>query len=1191
MFRIVVVVFCMQFFAAMASAQWVSSGSGIGERSGDQSLTSPDGQAQSIGYSSLADMEAAATLGYGASATDASNWGHANNDDFDEDCQRLFGSNCEEVDAETFRPIVPLILTCLGLGFENLTEMEAYVDTVEAYGGDETDAANCKAQGYADTEMDGQLCMMATNDDDNVSACRAALGVPPSSTQDCSDLDRDDYEAIAYNMAPEIIVPADWSPSEIPGTVSPGDTIISILRATDPEGDELTWSITAMDFDLFRIDPTTGVVTLADTNEAPSEQPDSVSLTVQVSDGALSDNLTLQIALQDPNRPPQIILPADWSPAIVAHDAQQGANLVSRLAATDPDGDTLTWSIGASDLDIFAINPQTGVLTLAREQGLAGLEQRPETIRITVQVSDGHLSDEQALSIPLEAEKVNGPPEIIVPAGFAASELNPYDNRASVGTLEGRDPDEDVLSWSLIGASPAIFTINAQTGALSHTGLGAGDRLSCEATSQASGSQASGSQASGSGQMRGSASYGVVATNANVVEDHASNDFRSKRTGGQQTTTGKYHVFLERSGHRGGSFTTEARSATYYDVTSGSNIYVPALRSATVNSNLTPINSYLVYQNNAKVDFSNKEAVITFANPIVGVYYTDRGFDSTIGGLGKPGALYSRQSQLSKLALETGRDIAWVDPIDSRVLRFRSRTANIGDFMRVLTTASNTTTSGGDDPSTGPDVCSATVTVQVSDGQATAEETLTLAFADPNRAPQVFTPADWTPSMVSTANGAGDLVVSTLGAADPDGDILKWSLEGADANLFSIGSFDGKIRLSPAYGDATSRPTRARVTVKVSDGRLSDSLAMIIPIEEKQEEGSVASNAGTSGQFQFVSGDVQNIFNQDYTIMARFYHGSGGYKSRYYSWWPKRGWQTSASKETLFFYGGNDNVGRKVRSGVSLHVVKDSIRLQLGTDYNYLETRAPIQKGRWHTVMFVVDADSRRKTSKYSWPVKMYLNGRRLGVSEFNTSSKNKGYAAVANARYATLGVAGQWKEQNDSRRPWARHLPLRASSFIHEVSIWQGHKTAAAGAIYNNNKDTQDYAATGAGAPRYSWKPGLWGQSMTDDGKGTLTLANLANGQAANGGPRAGNGTSRLDGDMHLYPGRFDLVSGNAKAYTQWQGQSPWGYWNQGAGQYFTLLTGNGRRNWLSTYDKTDAADVKAFTSGEMNGKAKTLN
>jgi hypothetical protein len=1285
MFRFVVLVFCMQFLAGMASAQWVSSGSGIGERSGDQGLTSPDVQAQSIGFSSVEDMEAAAALGYEASAADASVWVLANNDSFDEDCQRLFGSNCEEVDASEFRPVVPQILTLLGLGFENLTEMETYVDTVDAYGGDETDAANCKAHQYAASEMDGQLCMMATNDNDNAPACRASLGVPISSPQDCSDLDRDDYEAIAYNMAPEIIVPADWSPTAIPGTASPGDTVISVLRATDPEGDELTWSITAMDLDVFSINATTGVVTLAEASEAPSEQPESVSLTVQVSDGALSDNLTLQIALQDLNRPPQIILPADWTPSIIPHDTQQGTNLVNQLAATDPDGDVLTWSISASDLDILAINPQSGVLTLARENGLAGLEQRPESIRVMVQVSDGHLSDEQALSIPLEAEKVNTPPEIIVPAGFAASDLNPHSNNVAVGMLEGRDPDEDTLTWSLIAASPAIFTINAQTGDLSHNGLDESDTLSCQ----------SAAQASASAQVKGRASSGIVSTNANVIEDHSSNDFRSKKTGGKHTTTGKYHVFLERSGHRGGSFTTEARSAEYYDVTNGSSVYIPALRSAKVNSSITPINSYLVYQNNAKVDFSNKEAVITFANPIVGVYFTDNGFDSTIDALGKPGALYSRKRKVNKLALEDGRDIAWVDPIDSRVLRFRSKTSNVGDFMRVLTTASNTSTStsGGSDLSDGPDTCSATVTVQLSDGQATAEETLTLAFADPNRAPQVFTPTDWTPSTVSNANGAGDLVVSTLGATDPDGDILKWSLDGADANLFSIGSFDGKISLSQAYGDASSLPSNANVTVRVTDGRLSDTLALNIPIEEKQEETSMASNVGTNGNFQFVSEDVQNIFNQDYTIMARFFHGSTGYSKPYFDY-KKYKWINQSPKETIFFWGGNRG-HLKFLSGLSLHVVGDTIRLQLGSDGSYLETRAPIQRNRWHTVMFAVDADQRRKTKKHNWPVKMYLNGRRVGLNEFSFETKNKGYKPIGtpegywtktvnsqtgnaaleanNLPVAAIGIAGTVRPVAHWGSIQRRHLPLRGSSFIHEVSIWQGDKSSVASAIYNNNRDVADYASTSVGKPRYSWKPGLLGQSKSeihcgnmggerwnntyarytclgtpageavleankdwtcgwrcnpdprsfviDRWEGTLTLANLANGaNPKNGksdyvGPTAGNGTHRLDGDMHLYSGGLTFetevyhkiyrkrMTGIIIPVPQVGGDNvcrpgqpayanPVRAWHQGdsyAGTYLSAL--KKWHGWSSNCENYNDDDIKAFATRAMSGKTKPLN
>ncbi|MEL0150285.1 MAG: hypothetical protein VW950_01445, partial [Rhodobiaceae bacterium] len=232
-------------------------------------------------------------------------------------------------------------------------------------------------------------------------------------------------------------------------------------------------------------------------------------------------------------------------------------------------------------------------------------------------------------------------PVITVPNGFADREFAPYANTTTVGTLQGSDPDGDTLTWSLLDESPEIFNINARTGAISYSGLGANDKLSCEAA----GSDSAPAAPQGSGGV----AYGILATNGNVVEDHNMNDFRSKKTGGKQTTTNKYHVFLERFNHRGGSFTTEARNAQYYDVTGANNPYVPQLRSVTVNSNVTPINSYLVYQNNAQVDFSNKEGVITFTNPIVGIYYTDFGFDGTITRLGKSGALYSRKSEQNKL--------------------------------------------------------------------------------------------------------------------------------------------------------------------------------------------------------------------------------------------------------------------------------------------------------------------------------------------------------------------------------------------------------------------------------------------------------------------------------------------------------------------------------------------------------------
>ena len=297
------------------------------------------------------------------------------------------------------------------------------------------------------------------------------------------------------------------------------------------------------------------------------------------------------------------------------------------------------------------------------------------------------------------------------------------------------------------------------------------------------------------------------------------------------------------------------------------------------------------------------------------------------------------------------------------------------------------------------------------------------------------------PSLITNDRNANDRVVSVL-ASEPDGDTFVGSLSGANADMFSIDALSGNISLSADWVDS-SRPTQATVTVNLTDGRLSDEQVIDFNIEEKVSEGTMMADAGTNGSFQFVSGNVQNIFNQDFTIMARFYHGSDGYSSRYYQWWPKQGWQTSASKETLFFYGGNDNVGRKVRSSVSLHVMKDSVRLQMGTDYNFLETRTlGLTKNRWHTVMFVVDASREQKTgNKAYWPIKIFLNGQRLSVGNFKTSSKNGGYAPDSDGfllRPLLRKSHHNGNDQNDSRRPWARHLPLRTSSFIHEVSIWQ---------------------------------------------------------------------------------------------------------------------------------------------------------
>ena len=1487
-------------------AQFVSSGTGSGVRSGSAGLMGFDAAAQSLGYANAEAMEAAAEQGYGETAEDGAAWTAASSGTFDMDCQVEFGQDCDEVDASTFKPILPLIQIAINLGYINITEQETYENAVTSAGGSTDDAANCKAKGYS-AEMDSaQLCVTATMDDEREEQCRARVNAPADSDIDCSDLTEDEYtdvvtnsppvialpsgwtppslltsstagtsivaltatdpdgdpltwsltagdgtfsvsgngqvslaqalgdmansqisvtvqvsdgiatdsESFAFNVGlsnrpPAIQVPVDWTPSEIAADTEPGDSIISVLGAIDPDGDTLTWSVSAASPNIFDINPNTGRLTLTtDESRIPADRPTSVSVTVRVSDGTLYDEESFQLALAEiPNRPPQIQVPMDWVPGDIAYDAQGGDALISVLGATDPDGDELTWSVSdaspnifdidastgrvtlttddsripaerpesvtvtirvsdgtlfdeesfklaladppnrppeiidpelangikiaftpeagaelvslsandpdgdelswslasadidifaidqvtgavtlgdptaltdmaerpqsvsftvqvsdgtltdtqelaivlnsapriqvpmdwvpgevaynaqsgdslisalgatdadgdeltwsfaASDLDIFAIDPATGVVTLNAENGVEGLEKRPDTVSFTVQVSDGELSDTQELTIAF-GNPPNRAPEIIVPEGFAEEQFAPYGKPVtSVGILQGRDPDGDKLTWSLVQADPSIFAINADSGALTYNPLGANDQLSCVAGGDSAQAKSGGSSASGA------SGTGLVSVSANVDQGQGYSDFRSKKQGGSLTNSGKYNVVLERAGHQGGTFTTEARSATNYEVNdSGKKISVPALKAATVNSNITPVNSYVVFQNNTREDFRNDEAVITFENPILGLYFTDGGFDRTIGALGKPGAQYSRASQQSKLGLENDRDIAWIDPVDRRKLRYRSRTAGIGDFLRVLTTASDGGGSTGGGGSDAPDECSASVTVQLTDGELTDEETLTLAFGDPNRAPRIIAPADWGEPMIAAASSAGDTLVSVLAASDPDGDAVRWSLEGANADWFTINERDGIISLSDALASAATRPKRATVIVRVSDGRLADTRELTFDIEEVKY--AIADPSfGLSGQAAFVGGGapIAAPFNGTYTIFTRFYKGDQNVSERQFV--RKRGryqFQKVHVPQTIFSHN-NASARNPIEDGDATHLYirngKLAIKIGSGANHNITATDKPIGRG-WHTAMIVVDREGvhqRAGCRGSGWPVKkFYLDGKLLPLSKPHI---NKQQSFTYGCRFSgqiqansflTLGVGKGFKLRYHPDYNSHRERPLHPSDGLHEVTIWAGDMSQHKNEIMTAGQGA-NYPEVGVPMPVYWWKPSLMGEAETANGEVTMTVPNLANGAGPGGRPLAGNGYTREAGDMHLYAGRFKFVkiSGN-----DWQANRDQsldylrkyghvhkiiGFWHQGVsakGQFNPYFDVNA----LPQFERQDGDDDEAYRNRIRN-------
>ena len=166
------------------------------------------------------------------------------------------------------------------------------------------------------------------------------------------------------------------------------------------DGDGLTYFVSGgADQAKFAINPVLGVLIF---NTAPDfENPGSAagsntySVTVQVSDGALSVTQALTITVTD-----QIEAPVFSSTASL--DAPENQTFVLDLNGTDPDGDFLNYSItGGADESSFGLNPSTGVLIFLiipdfENPADANLDNSYE---LTVQVSDGSLVTTQALQV------------------------------------------------------------------------------------------------------------------------------------------------------------------------------------------------------------------------------------------------------------------------------------------------------------------------------------------------------------------------------------------------------------------------------------------------------------------------------------------------------------------------------------------------------------------------------------------------------------------------------------------------------------------------------------------------------------------------------------------------------------------------------------------------------------------------
>ena len=165
------------------------------------------------------------------------------------------------------------------------------------------------------------------------------------------------------------------------------------------------------------------------------------------------------------------LITSDGGGVNAALSVAENTTAVTTVTATDVDtGSTLTYSIaGGVDAARFTINPSTGALSFVVPPDLeAPTDAGGNNIYdVVVQVSDGTLSDSQAIAVTVTAVNDNAP-AITSNGGGASASVSLAENTSAVTTVTASDADAgSTLTYSIVGgADAARFAINPSTGAL-----------------------------------------------------------------------------------------------------------------------------------------------------------------------------------------------------------------------------------------------------------------------------------------------------------------------------------------------------------------------------------------------------------------------------------------------------------------------------------------------------------------------------------------------------------------------------------------------------------------------------------------------------------------------------------------------------------------------------------------------------
>ncbi|MCG8469619.1 MAG: cadherin repeat domain-containing protein, partial [Gemmatimonadetes bacterium] len=264
---------------------------------------------------------------------------------------------------------------------------------------------------------------------------------------------------------------SDSAADSVSEDASDGDTVGITAFASDGDvSDSVTYSLTNDAGGRFAIDANTGVVTVADASllDAETDTSHTIQVTATSTDGSTSvRSFTVAVADDDSEATITAISDSNSAADSVSESAADGDAVGITAFASDGDvGDSVTYSLTNDAGGRFAIDANTGVVTVADASLLDAETDTSHTIQVTATSTDGSTSVRSFTVAVADDDS-----EVSVTAisdGNAAADSVSEDasDGATVGiTAFASDGDvSDSVTYSLTNDAGGRFAIDANTG-------------------------------------------------------------------------------------------------------------------------------------------------------------------------------------------------------------------------------------------------------------------------------------------------------------------------------------------------------------------------------------------------------------------------------------------------------------------------------------------------------------------------------------------------------------------------------------------------------------------------------------------------------------------------------------------------------------------------------------------------------